>query len=306
MLIGHQKQSNFLKKKLERNLLSHAYLFVGPDEIGKKKFAFGFAKLINSDEYGTRLIDQERHPDVLLIQPKDSSEIKILQIREAQKFLSLKPYYSSSKILIVDQAEKMNQEAQSCFLKTLEEPKGKTILILITSKPEILLPTILSRCQIIKFFPVSSADIKKYLIEQKVPLEKAEMLISISTGKPGRAIKLLADPEQIEREKQMIDKVSEFFCSDIAARFQYVKNLPDNNVTDTIEALEKYFRRLLFLKVGIDKFPGLDYLPVPEKLKEYSLAKIKNVINLAESIGSRVLTTNVNPKLALEVLLMEI
>lgn len=295
-----------MKKKLELNQLSHAYIFVGPEEIGKKEFAFDFARLINPDEYGTRLINQGSHPDVLIVQPKDSSEIKILQIREAQKFLCLKPYYSSSKILIVDQAEKMNQEAQSCFLKTLEEPKGNTVLILITSKPEVLLSTIISRCQMIKFFPVSPESIKKYLLDQGVPSEKAEMLVSISSGKPGRAIKLLSNSEQIEREKQVISKVSDFLGSDLAARFKYVKDLPDNNVTDTIEALEKYFRRLLFLKVGIDKFPGLDYLPVNEKVKEYSLAKIKNVITLAGTIGSRVLNTNVNPKLALEVLLMEI
>lgn len=355
MLIGHQKQWNFLKKKFQLNQLSHVYLFTGPDEIGKKKFAFEFTKLINcidphhQNKFGEgaseknkptfacelrtgkeecqncKLIEKEKHPDVLMVKPKEDKsvpksgdgrtgtparlsglgEIEIAQIRGVQQFLSLKPYYGSLKTVIVDEAEKMNQEAQSCFLKTLEEPKGRTLLILISSKPEMLLPTILSRCQTVKFFLVSLAEIKNYLIEKEIPAKKAEMLINISDGKPGRVIKFLLEPDKITKEKKVLNEILEVCNSDLAAKFRYVKNLQEVDFSEIIDIFKRYFRELLLFKIGINGFGEFDYFPPPsEKLKSYSLTKLKEAIRLAEIIGFRLSTTNVNPKLALEILLL--
>lgn len=315
MFMGHQKQWDFLKKRFQLNQLSHAYLFAGPEETGKRKFALEFVKLINclgndekSECQNCKLIEKERHPDVSMIRlKKDKSEIEISQIREIQQFLSLKPYYGSSKAVIIDEAHKMNQEAQSCFLKTLEEPKGKTILILISSRPEILLPTILSRCQIIKFFICPIAEIKNYLMKKGASAEKAEMFSGISEGKPGRAIKLLLEPDKIEKEKKILNEVQEICGSDLASKFQYVKNLPENDFYNLINAFQRYFRHLLFLKMGVSDLKDLNYFPSPsEKLKSYSIAKIKQVIKLIETIDFRLLTTNINPKLALEILLLEV
>jgi DNA polymerase III subunit delta' len=143
MLVGHKKQWDFLKKKSGTNQLSHAYLFMGAKEIGKRMFAIEFAKLLNClgeekphlrQGFGGQAcgkcincqsIEKNNFPDVKIITKKeDKSEIDIAQIREVQNFLSYKSYYGSFKIVVVDDAEKMNLEAQSCFLKTLEEPKG--------------------------------------------------------------------------------------------------------------------------------------------------------------------------------------
>ena len=185
MLIGHKKQWEFLKKNFELNQLSHAYLFTGADGIGKKTFAIEFAKFINclSEKkpcgkcINCQMIEKNSFPEFMILSATerdekfgDGGEIKIAKIREAQNFLSYKPYYGSFKIVIIDDAEKMNQEAQSCFLKTLEEPKGKTLLMLISSKPDMLLQTIASRCQTLKFFmpkdlPVNYEKLEK---EQKI------------------------------------------------------------------------------------------------------------------------------------------
>ena len=155
MLIGHQKQWDFLKKKFESEKLSHAYLFVGEGQLGKKRLAKEFVKLINCLGLGQKPcgvcknckdIERENYPDVLMVNLKnDKQEIEISQIREALNFLSYKSYYGGYKIIVIENAEKMNQEAQGCLLKTLEEPKGKTIIILIASHHELLLPTIFSR-----------------------------------------------------------------------------------------------------------------------------------------------------------------
>jgi len=144
MLVGHKKQWEFLKKKLDVDQLSHAYLFTGEEGIGKKLFAKEFAELAGCKFPDLMTVKEQNRKDEKF---GDGGEIKISQIREVQNFLSYKSYNGLYKTVIIDDAEKMNQEAQSCFLKTLEEPKGKTLLFLITSKPDMILPTIFSRCQ---------------------------------------------------------------------------------------------------------------------------------------------------------------
>ena len=157
MTIGHQKQWDFLKKKFEAGQLSHAYLFSGDRYLGKKTFARKFAEFVGC-----------KFPDLMVVKPEDGKEISIAKIREIQKFLAYKSYNGGFKIVIVDDAHFMNQEAQSCFLKTLEEPKGKTLLILISSKPDMILPTILSRCQTIKFLGKPALSQQKIEQENKI------------------------------------------------------------------------------------------------------------------------------------------
>ncbi|MBU2539905.1 DNA polymerase III subunit delta' [Patescibacteria group bacterium] len=311
-VVGHKKQWNFLKDRFEQGQLSHAYLFAGPSEVGKKKFALDFIKLINCigekcKGKGTckncKMVEGLSHPDLLMVEAKDNSEIQISQIRQVQQFLSLKPYYSSFKVVLIDEAEKMNQEAQSCFLKTLEEPKGNTILILISSKPETLLTTIFSRCQVIKFFNISRKEIQDYFIEKGLPTKQAETIASISEGKLGRAIKLL-DKDGLEKEKEALNEIIKVCGSDIASKFQYVKNLPEESFSKSLSIIKRYLRHLLFLKLQIN---DLSYLSeVSDKFKTMSIIKINRALKLTEKIDFQILTTNASQKLALEILLLEI
>ncbi|MBI3631713.1 MAG: DNA polymerase III subunit [Candidatus Staskawiczbacteria bacterium] len=271
MLTGHEKQWNFLKKKFESNQLAHAYLFSGEEKLGKKTLAKEFVKLISCTNAiqkpcglcrNCKDIENENYIDLLIVNLKtDKQEIEISQAREALNFLSYKSYHGSFKAVIIDGAETMNSETQSCFLKTLEEPKGKTILILISSRPEMLLGTILSRCQTIKFFPF-----KKYEISPQ--------------------------------EQQTLQELLNIINSDLATKFQYVKqiNLDGNNFKKILEILQRYFRYLLFSKLGIEKL-------ISEN--NYSISKIKEVLKLLETINIQTSLTNASPKLALEILLME-
>ena len=248
MLIGHQKQWEFLKKKFEQNQLSHAYLLTGADGIGKKLFATEFAEFIGC-----------KFPDLTIIEKKeDKSEIDVSQVREVQNFLAYKSYNGGFKIVIVDNAHLMNQEAQSCFLKTLEEPKGQTILFLVSSKPDMLLPTIFSRCQTIKFLK------PKNLPENK---------------------------EKLERDKEIFEKIFPVLGSTFAEKFKYVKSIDfeKQSPLEIIEVLQKYLREQLLLKIN-----------TPEA------GKLKNNLELTQEIHSKLTFTNANPKLALEILLMEI
>jgi len=251
-LIGHKKQWDFLKKNFELEQLSHAYLFCGPKEIGKKFFATEFANFIGCKFPDLMILGEANKKD-----PKfgDGGEISIAQIRKVQEFLSYKSYNGGIKIVIVDDAEKMNPEAQNCFLKTLEEPKGKTLIVLVSSKPDMLLPTIRSRCQTMKFF------------------------------KPKN---FAYNPEKLKKEQQILNDILPVIDSDFSEKFKYVKSIDfeQQDVSEILEVMQNYFREKMLADVS-DK-------------------KVMNILKLIEEINNKLTFTNANPKLALEILLMEI
>jgi len=321
MLVGHKKQWEFLRKKFELEKLGHAYLFTGEEQLGKKKLAKEFAKLINCSAdlenslkpcgvcKNCRDIEKENYTDVLMVNLKnDKQEIEISQIREALNFLSYKSYYGRYKTVIIDGAEKMNTEAQNCFLKTLEEPKGKTILILISSHPEMLLSTISSRCQTIKFYSVNQKEIEDYLITIGAKNKIANQLSVFCQRKPGRAIDLFLNPDKLKKEQETLKELVKIINSDLAEKFQYTKkiNLEDNNLKAILEILQEYLRHLLFLKAGASNPIQEDYFPeAVDKIKNYSVIKIKEILKLLEEVNIQTSLTNASPKLALEILLME-
>ena len=291
MLIGHKKQWEFLKNKFESDQLSHSYLFTGAKEIGKKTFAVEFTKLVNclSDSgkpcakcVNCQMIEKNNFPDLMIVRPTDKDDnfgeggdIKVAKIREVQNFLSYKAYYGLFKVVIVDDAECMNQEAQGCFLKTLEEPKGKTLIFLISSKPDMLLETITSRCQEVKFF---------------------------------RPKDLPENSERLEKEKAILKSLIPVINSDFAEKFKYTKTIDfqQQKLSDILEVIQKYLRHILLLETGVRNMKNegniFDELPV---MKKYPVEKIKKIINLVEDINNKFLFTNSSPKLALEIILME-
>ena len=202
----------------------------------------------------------------------------------------------------------MNQKAQSCFLKTLEEPKGKTILILISSHPEMLLDTISSRCQTIKFYSVNQKEIESHLVKIGAKEKMAQTLSGFCQGKPGRAVDLFLNPDKLEKEQKALQELVKVINSDLAEKFQYTKkiNLDGNNLKGVLEILERYLRYVLFLKTGVANLTQQDYFPeVVCNFKNYSVLKIKEILKLLETINTQTSLTNASPKLALEILLMK-
>jgi len=260
MLIKHGKQWEFLKNKFESEQLSHAYLFSGNERIGKNAFAGEFVEFVGC-----------RFPDLMIVQSEDGKEIPIAKVREVQNFLSYKSYNGNFKIVIVEGAHLMNQEAQSCFLKTLEEPKGQTLLLLVSSKPEMLLDTIRSRCQQIKFFG-----------------------------------KQVENKDQTEKDKESLKGILQVAGADLAVKFKYAKSLDfeEQKLVEILTPFEKYLRYLLLKKTGTDEKSY--FSDIHSVLENYPVLKLKGIINLTEDINNKLFFTNVNQKLALEVLLLEI
>ncbi len=315
MILGHQKQWQFLKNSHKLGKLSHAYLFSGPESIGKKTLAVEFIKFLNCQAEKSSLkpcqgcrscrdIEKGAYPDFILIEPEVSpstkistgkEEIKIAQIRKMENYLSLCPYLSSFKVAVIDKAHCMTQEAQNSFLKTLEEPKGNTLFILVTEYPETLLATVLSRVQKINFYPVKREEIEGYLKSENVSQEKAKEITELSLGKPGRAIDFIKNPQKLEEVKNKIKEIDKVAKSALYYRFQYVKNLTERkeNLREILDIWLRYFRKLLIIRIK-------------EQKGSYSLTKLKTIIENLSKTQLLLSTTNVNPKLALEVLMLEL
>jgi len=290
-IIGHQKQWQLLKKVANSGRFSHAYLFSGPEKIGKRTVALEFVKLICGEDAFAR-----EHPDLIFITP-EQREIQISQIRELSWKLSLKPYSAPLKVAIIDKAHCLNQEAQNSLLKTLEEPKGRTLLILITEAPEVLFPTILSRCEIIKFHPVENLEIEKYLKKQGIGQLRLKEIISSAAGKPGTAIDFFQNPQKLEAQNKLKEKLIKIIQADLFLRFKYAKELAEDsaNLKETLEVWLGFLREAL-----ISKIKG------KERLRGYSIPQLKKALERIQTTNYLISTTNVNPKLALEVLLIEI
>jgi len=320
MLIGHQKQRNFLEKTAKSDKLAHAYLFCGQEKLGKKTIAVEFAKWLFKED-----VIKRQHPDFIFIEP-EKKEIQISQIRECIWRLSLKPSVAPFKIAIIDEAHCLNQEAQNSLLKTLEEPRGKTLIFLVTEYPERLFPTIISRCQILKFYSVPKEEIERYLVDelrsssrrgdrrrnlflrssppfanarvrkQNILESEIKQMVELSEGRPGRALDFMSDPQKLKTQKTVISDIIKMSNSDLAFRFQYAKNLTKEfqNLKDTLDIWLRHFRSVLISSVNRASQSG------------YSLDKLRNIIKLIQETNFLISTTNVNPRLALEILMMEL
>jgi len=336
MLIGHQKQRNFLEKTAKSDKLAHAYLFCGQEKLGKKTIAVEFAKWLFKED-----VIKRQHPDFIFIEP-EKKEIQISQIRECIWRLSLKPSVAPFKIAIIDEAHCLNQEAQNSLLKTLEEPRGKTLIFLVTEYPERLFPTIISRCQILKFYSVPKEEIERYLVDelrsssrrgdrrrnlflrssppfanarvrkQNILESEIKQMVELSEGRPGRALDFMSDPQKLKTQKTVISDLISMSNSDLAFRFQYAKNLVEEdksssspfvntrvtkelqNLKDTLDIWLRHFRSVLISSVNRASQSG------------YSLDKLRNIIKLIQETNFLISTTNVNPRLALEILMMEL
>jgi len=228
-IIGHDRPVSILKRAIQNDAVAHAYLFSGEQGIGKRLTARAFAAALSCQAAGPaggcgvcsscRKVASGAHPDVRVVMPesqdeqllatlnskeaaKASDDIKIDQIRRAQESISLKPSEGQKKVLIVDGAEAMNDAAQNAFLKTLEEPPGDSLIILISAMPQSLLPTIRSRCQELKFQPLPRPVLAAVLQERRgLDAGDAWFAAALSRGSLGRALDMDVQKEKADREQ---------------------------------------------------------------------------------------------------------
>lgn len=214
-ITGQEQAVNILKKALDSGRLAHSLLFSGPEGTGKRLAALGLAMELNCEApesgracgqcSGCRQISKSAHPDVSIIAPEGKAlEIKIDAVRGMRREMHLKPVRGRYKIFILDKADRLNSESSNALLKVLEEPPEQSLIILLTAEPYSLLPTIISRCQEIRFQRLSTEDTEKVLEKNpEIPPEKLRLLARLSGGSPGKAVSMLKNG--LERREEIFD-----------------------------------------------------------------------------------------------------
>ena len=294
-IVGNERIAEMLEKSYKMDKLSHAYLFEGPEHIGKRTLALEFCKLLLNDSKKNIL----ENPDLMILNSSDGDkQITIEKIRELEKVLGLYPYCSKYKIAVIEQAEKMNKAAANALLKTLEEPSKTTILILLSSNSKNMLDTIKSRCQRMKFLPVKRKLLEEFLKDKVREKSEAERIIEISGYQPGKIVEFLEHKEKINEAVENINKFSaiiEKSENDKINEAEIISKNETNDIVDTLDLWTIYCRKLLVR----------EYENCAENKKE-RLPKIVNRINLISETKENILSKNINVRLAIENLLLQI
>ena len=312
-VIGHQHIIEQLQRTVASDRIAGAYLFVGPTGVGKETVARYFAQLIFCQQNaqppivcGTclacRKVDSGNHPDLQFIRP-EGSLLRIGQIRELQKQIVYEPLEASRKVYILTDVERMNAEAENCLLKTLEEPPASSVLILLTSNIQVLLPTTRSRCQILQFHPMPTQELAAVLTDRfSVASEQATTLAIAAGGAIGKAI------TQLEKGGTLTEEIPEILKeTDLLAAFRLAESFKDN--PETLDSLVTWYRDLLFLQQGAP-LELITHIHSLEELRtlvpRYSHLRIQQAIQTVFDTKSLIENTNTNATLALEVMCLKL
>ena len=301
-IIGQNLPKRYMTNSINNNKISHAYMFEGGEGIGKKEFAKEFASILMKS---SNIVN---NPDYIEIKPEGSS-IKISQIRKLQSDIVIKPH-SEYKIYVILNSDKMTLEAQNAILKTLEEPPKYAIIILIANNKEALLDTIKSRCEIIKFTPISEIDLKKYLIKQDIDEQRASIAVSFSRGSIDKALELSKSSDfSIMREdiQQYIDIILEKDLFDILNTSNIIDKYK-GEIHTVLDVMINYFRDVMILKEKIykDTIINGDRITFVQNInKKISYSQVTKIIDIIEDIKKK-LRSNCNFNISMQVMALNI
>jgi DNA polymerase-3 subunit delta' len=262
-IAGNIRVKKILKLALERDRVPNSLLFTGPEGIGKRQMALALAKALNCREASgdscdvcpsCRAIEAGRFPDVMII-PDGDKDISIDEIRFLKQMAFLKPMAGRMRVFILDRAESMSADAANSLLKVLEEPPPFSHLILLTARPYLLLPTIVSRCQTLAFSAVSKEEIEKILIEREYRPDQARILSLLVDGNLERALEL--EWEEVQALKDEAWKIFEAMLggrqpSLFLERFGTLSKATEYEFGQTLQLFSSFARDILLLKLGGD------------------------------------------------------
>ncbi|MBU5437058.1 DNA polymerase III subunit delta' [Tissierella sp. MSJ-40] len=317
-IIGHENVIQNLKKSIEKGKVSHSYLFEGEESLGKKMVGLAFAKTLLCKEDGWEpcnkcssciKFDTGNHPDFQLIEPEKDS-IKKEKMELLVKSITTAPFESKRKVFIIDDSHKITMEGQNAILKTLEEPPEFMNIILITSSSNKLLPTILSRCQGIKFYPVENSKIINLLVNKYDKIEEESKFIADFTkGSVGKSIELSISKDFFNRREEVIRIVDSILKGDKLRALTAIDFFMENkeNVDEILDMLLYWFRDLIIYKeIGeTDLIINKDKILVLSNQSFIDLNKINDIIEKIQETKVNI-QRNVNFQLSLEAMLLNI
>ncbi len=321
-IIGHDRPKQILKAVLRQEQLAHAYLFFGDDGIGKLLTAKMLAQAVSCEEpvksgsdacgqcWACKQVENAVHPDVFYIAP-DGEQIKIAQIREMQDYLVYRPLIGRYKIYIVDDADRMNMSAANSLLKTLEEPPGRSLILLISSRPRHLLPTIRSRCQGLRFAPLSLQEVQEAVErQQQRSAEEARLIAGFSQGRLGVAFGI--DPDGVREERDRIVNtvgVDSLMQGGILQVFNASEALAKGQSPDiALTWLAHWLRDILILQISNKPERLMNRDRLEDLAQAGKRCSPKAIIGLLEGIETmrQGLQRNLNAQLQMEILLLKI
>ncbi len=315
-VIGHERQKNLLRRAVSTGRLAHAYLFEGPEGVGKRLIALELARLVfcaAGEGCGSctacRKIDHNNHPDLHLLEAEGSS-IKVEQVRSLQKELSYRPLEATRKFCLIEGAERLNPAAGNALLKTLEEPAGNAVFIVITAHPEGVLSTIRSRCQRLPFPRLPRQTIREVLTE-RLGLDEVQghVLAALSEGSFKKALgrdRVL----YLEDRRNLLKSLTALSPGSVSPLFRLAQELAEDKdrLGDILEIYQAFYRDLLLHLHGRpdEELVNVDLMEKIRRVatRESVPALIRKLDALAAS--RRQLERNVNRQLAMEVLLMRL
>lgn len=320
-VVGHKDILKYISSAVENNRVSHAYILNGERGSGKKMLANLFAMTLLCETgdnepcgkcHSCKQAESGNHPDIIRVTHEKPNSISVDDIRtQVNNTVDIKPYQGPYKVYIIPQADMMTPQAQNAILKTIEEPPSYAVFLLLTENAETLLPTINSRCIMLKLRNIKDTLIKKYLMENlEIPDYKADMCTAFAQGNMGRAI-MLANSDHFneirEEAVQLLKHISEMELNEIVAA---VKNISvyKLEITDYLDIIMIWYRDVLLYKATkeIDKVVFKDQLQsIKEQARKSSYEGIELILESLEKAKAR-LKANVNFDLVMELLFLTI
>lgn len=320
-IVGHEEVIQHLQNAIRLGKVSHAYILSGEKGSGKKLLANTFAMALQCEKKGVDPCQECRsckkamnrnHPDIIYITHEKPNSIGIEDIRtQLIEDVMIKPYCSSYKIYIIDEAEKLTLQAQNALLKTIEEPPAYAVILLLTSNMETFLPTITSRCVKLNLRPVQESMVKDYLMEKMhLPDYQAQMDAAFSQGNIGKARQMAESDEfnlMTEQALRILKKSNEL---ELYEMVEMIKELSaeKQNIDEYLDLFAMWFRDVLFFKATkeVDGLMFKDQLNhIKERARKSSYEGIEKIIDAIGTAKER-LHANVNFDLVMELLFLTI
>ena len=319
-LIGNEWAVDMLKKHVT-NGPRHAYLFAGPPGLGRRSLALRFAQALNCQTLvgmgipcgecrDCKQIEAMQHADLTVVQAdSEGGIIKVDQIREARRMLTLKPYMAKYRVALFLRFHEANENASNALLKTLEEAPSYAVLILTADNPEQLLPTIVSRCEVLRLRPLPIEAIQRELEMRGVENGRAKLLSHISDGRFGYALQLLQDGSLLEKREEHLNDLQRLVTSSRVEKFAYADKLARDKdlMRNTILIWLSYWRDVMLRTaqantplVNVDRNVEIEDLAV-----RMDLFSARSVVDGLENALEKI-ERNVNPRLLAEVMLLDL